>query len=99
MTKIIEIFNVEPSSQVELPSETSLPLTFFDILWLRLPPVQRIFFYEFPHQTSLFFNTLLPKLKQSLSLTLTWIRDTIWIRYCTDTLIWENFKNQDTIRL
>jgi len=70
MTKIIEIFNVAPSSQVELPSETSLPLTFFDILWLRLPPVQRVFFYEFPHQTSIFINTLLPKLKQSLSLTL-----------------------------
>lgn len=70
MTKIIEIFNVPPSSQEQLPTQTSLPLTFFDILWLRLPPVQRIFFYEFPHQTSLFFNTLLPKLKQSLSLTL-----------------------------
>ncbi|XP_058739298.1 phenolic glucoside malonyltransferase 1-like [Vicia villosa] len=70
MAKIIEIFNVSPSSPQELPSQTSLPLTFFDILWLRLPPVQRIFFYEFPHQPSLFFNTLLPKLKQSLSLAL-----------------------------
>lgn len=70
MSKIIEIFNVSPSSQEELPSEISLPLTFFDILWLRLPPVQRIFFYEFPHQTSLFFNTLLPKLKKSLSIAL-----------------------------
>ncbi|CAJ2669117.1 unnamed protein product [Trifolium pratense] len=70
MTKIIEIFNVSPSSQEQLPSQTSLPLTFFDILWLRLPPVQRIFFYEFPNQPSLFFNTLLPKLKKSLSLTL-----------------------------
>ncbi|CAL5191095.1 unnamed protein product [Lathyrus oleraceus] len=70
MTKIIEIFNVSPSSPQELPSEASLPLTFFDILWLRLPPVQRIFFYEFPHQPSLFFNTFLPKLKQSLSLAL-----------------------------
>ena len=72
MSKIIEIFNVAPTSQEELPSETSLPLTFFDILWLRLPPVQRIFFYEFPHQTSLFLNTLLPKLKKSLSIALSY---------------------------
>lgn len=72
MSKIKEIFNVSPSSQEELPSETSLPLTFFDILWLRLPPVQRIFFYEFPHQTSLFYNTLLPKLKKSLSISLSY---------------------------
>ncbi|WJX80789.1 agmatine N(4)-coumaroyltransferase [Trifolium repens] len=70
MTKIIETFNVSPSSQEQLPSQTSLPLTFFDLFWLRLPPVQRIFFYEFPHQPSLFFNTLLPKLKRSLSHTL-----------------------------
>jgi hypothetical protein len=46
------------------------PFLTYLILWLRLPPVQRIFFYEFPHQTSLFFNTLLPKLKRSLSHTL-----------------------------
>ncbi|AES77682.1 anthocyanidin 3-O-glucoside-6-O-malonyltransferase, putative [Medicago truncatula] len=68
-------------SNIELPSETSLPLTFFDILWLRLPPVQRIFFYEFPHQTSLFFNTLLPKLNQSLSLTLSHSY-IFWVNIC-----------------
>jgi len=33
-------------------------------------PVQRIFFYQFLHPTSLFFDTLLPKLKHSLSLAL-----------------------------
>ncbi|WJX75343.1 hypothetical protein P8452_58884 [Trifolium repens] len=70
MIKIIETFNVSPSSQEQLPSQTSLPLTFFDIFWLRLPPVQRIFFYEFLHPNSLFFNTLLPKLIKSLSHTL-----------------------------
>ncbi|KAJ1435338.1 Transferase [Sesbania bispinosa] len=70
--KIVEVFNVAPASGSNelLPSKTSLPLTFFDLLWLRLPPVQRIFFYEFPHPTPLFYDTLLPKLKQSLSLTL-----------------------------
>ncbi|XP_020234928.1 phenolic glucoside malonyltransferase 1 [Cajanus cajan] len=69
--KVVQVFNVAPASEShELPSQTSLPLTFFDILWLRLPPVERIFFYEFPHPTPLFFDTLLPKLKHSLSLAL-----------------------------
>ncbi|ESW11462.1 hypothetical protein PHAVU_008G032100 [Phaseolus vulgaris] len=69
--KVVEVFKVAPSSESnELPTQTTLPLTFFDIFWLRVPPVQRIFFYEFPHPTSLFFDTLLPKLKHSLSLAL-----------------------------
>ncbi|TKY65081.1 Phenolic glucoside malonyltransferase 2 [Spatholobus suberectus] len=69
--KVVEVFRVAPTSESEeLPTQTSLPLTFFDILWLRLPPVQRVFFYEFPHPTPLFFHTLLPKLKRSLSLAL-----------------------------
>ncbi|KAL4382645.1 Malonyl-CoA:anthocyanidin 5-O-glucoside-6''-O-malonyltransferase [Arachis hypogaea] len=73
--KTVQLFKVSPSSlgsQNSLPSSTSLPLTFFDILWLRLPPVQRVFFYEFPNQPSLFYDTILPKLKHSLSLALTY---------------------------
>jgi len=92
MSKIIEILNVAPSSQVEIPSETSLPLTFFDILWLKFPPVQRIFFYEFPHQTSLFFNTLLPKLKQYLSLTLSHFYPLL------GKLIWPNDSHKPIIK-
>ncbi|XP_027349537.1 phenolic glucoside malonyltransferase 1-like [Abrus precatorius] len=69
--KIVEVFRVAPIlGSEELPTQTSFSLTFFDILWLRLPPVQRIFFYEFPHPTSFFFDTLLPKLKHSLALAL-----------------------------
>ncbi|QCE12673.1 shikimate O-hydroxycinnamoyltransferase [Vigna unguiculata] len=69
--KVVHVFNVAPTSESkEVPTQTTLPLTFFDILWLRLPPVQRIFFYHFPHPTHLFFDTLLPKLKRSLSLAL-----------------------------
>ncbi|XXG39042.1 hypothetical protein AAC387_Pa01g0102 [Persea americana] len=54
-------------------SEASLPLTFFDVFWIVLPPVQRLFFYEFSPTnttTSHFFNSLLPHLKHSLSLAL-----------------------------
>ncbi|KAK2650960.1 hypothetical protein Ddye_018449 [Dipteronia dyeriana] len=61
-------------SQVAPPpgsvSTTTVPLTFLDIVWFVCCPVQRIFFYEFPHPTLHFTQTLLPNLKQSLSQTL-----------------------------
>lgn len=44
----------------------SLPLTFFDILWLRFPPVQRIFFYK----SSAPFDVVVSTLKNSLSAAL-----------------------------
>ncbi|CAJ1947120.1 unnamed protein product [Sphenostylis stenocarpa] len=51
-------------------SPTSLSFTFFDVLWLRFRPVERLFFYELPNSTISFFDTILPNLKHSLSLTL-----------------------------
>ncbi|XP_058756886.1 phenolic glucoside malonyltransferase 1-like [Vicia villosa] len=70
--KIIEVCNVEPFHEPSKPSQspTSLPLTFFDLLWLRFPPVQRLFFYELTNSTTFFYEILLPNLKNSLSLTL-----------------------------
>ncbi|XVF66904.1 hypothetical protein PTKIN_Ptkin10aG0076900 [Pterospermum kingtungense] len=49
---------------------TSLPLVHFDLPWFFVAPIQRLFFYEFPHSTSYFIETTLPMLKSSLSLTL-----------------------------
>ncbi|KAF5183390.1 malonyl-coenzyme:anthocyanin 5-O-glucoside-6'''-O-malonyltransferase-like [Thalictrum thalictroides] len=60
--------------QIALPSDsvstTSMPLTFFDLMWLALPPVHRIFFYEMDHSKTQFTKTIIPNLKHSLSLTL-----------------------------
>ncbi|XP_008231011.2 PREDICTED: phenolic glucoside malonyltransferase 1-like [Prunus mume] len=77
VVKVIEICRVAPEPQeVPLPPATPwfLPeLTFFDLFWLRFPPFQSIFFYELPPSsdpTPLFFDSILPKLKASLSLTL-----------------------------
>ncbi|XP_058099944.1 coumaroyl-CoA:anthocyanidin 3-O-glucoside-6''-O-coumaroyltransferase 1-like [Magnolia sinica] len=54
------------------PPPASVPrtahrLTFFDAMWLEVPPVQRLFFYHFSNPTT---TTLLSNLKRSLSLTL-----------------------------
>ncbi|XP_045813002.1 phenolic glucoside malonyltransferase 1-like [Trifolium pratense] len=70
--KVVEVCNIEPFHEPTKPSQspTSLPLTFFDLLWLKFPPVERLFFYEFTNSTNFFYETFLPNLKHSLSLTL-----------------------------
>ncbi|XXG87566.1 hypothetical protein AAC387_Pa11g2222 [Persea americana] len=70
--KVVELSRVSPPPG-SVP-ETSLPLTFFDVFWLPIPPVQRLFFYEFSDPNTIttthFLQSLLPNLKHSLSLTL-----------------------------
>ncbi|XP_059451943.1 malonyl-CoA:anthocyanidin 5-O-glucoside-6''-O-malonyltransferase-like [Corylus avellana] len=69
--KILEVFRVSPQpTSPGSASPSSLPLTLFDLLWLRFPPVQRVFFYEIPPTNASFLDSILPKLKHSLSLTL-----------------------------
>ncbi|XP_027358811.1 phenolic glucoside malonyltransferase 1-like [Abrus precatorius] len=65
--KVHQVCSVSPPQET---SPTSLPFTFYDVLWLRLPPVERLFFYEFLNPTISFFDSILPNLKHSLSLTL-----------------------------
>ncbi|OIW17571.1 hypothetical protein TanjilG_08849 [Lupinus angustifolius] len=70
------IITIQEKSLISPHSSThlSLPLTFFDLLWLRFHPVERIFFYSFPtthsNDPSFFFDKIVPNLKTSLSLTL-----------------------------
>ncbi|XP_058739297.1 malonyl-CoA:anthocyanidin 5-O-glucoside-6''-O-malonyltransferase-like [Vicia villosa] len=62
---------VPPSSSTQ--TTTTTPLTFFDIIWLRFHPAERIYFYTLhdPHShPSFFFQEIVPNLKSSLSLTL-----------------------------
>ena len=69
--EVLEVCIVAPPLETTTTgTPTSLPLTFFDLLWLRFPPVERLFFYNFPHPTTFFFDSVLPKLKHSLSHTL-----------------------------
>ncbi|OEL30804.1 Malonyl-coenzyme A:anthocyanin 3-O-glucoside-6''-O-malonyltransferase [Dichanthelium oligosanthes] len=46
------------------PPETSLPLTFFDIIWLNSPPVERLFFYRLAPDADV--ATIISNLKDSL---------------------------------
>ncbi|XP_059451922.1 malonyl-CoA:anthocyanidin 5-O-glucoside-6''-O-malonyltransferase-like [Corylus avellana] len=69
--KVVDVFRVSPPpTSPDSASPSSLPFTLFDILWLRFPPVQRVFFYEIPPTNASFLDSILPKLKHSLSLTL-----------------------------
>ncbi|KAJ1421507.1 Transferase [Sesbania bispinosa] len=68
---------------------------------VKVTPVQRIFFYEFPHPTPLFYDTLLPKLKQSLSLALGYFYllsgHLIWPLHSHKPII--NYTSGDTVSL
>ncbi|XWS30163.1 hypothetical protein CRYUN_Cryun24cG0094200 [Craigia yunnanensis] len=70
--KVVETTQVTPSSDSpKSATEFSLPLTFFDTISFKFPPVERIFFYRLNDSTPEYFNSvILPKLKHSLSLTL-----------------------------
>ncbi|XP_027349535.1 phenolic glucoside malonyltransferase 1-like [Abrus precatorius] len=64
--KVHEHSFVAPTS---LTQTASLPLTFFDLFWIRNQPVERIFFFSFHSQShsSFFFEKVVPNLKTSLS--------------------------------
>ncbi|KVI04212.1 malonyl-coenzyme A:anthocyanin 3-O-glucoside-6''-O-malonyltransferase-like [Cynara cardunculus var. scolymus] len=71
----LPILTVLDHSHVSPPPATvadaSLPLTFFDILWLTFSPVHHLFFYELPSVSKThFIEDIVPNLKQSLSITL-----------------------------
>ncbi|WOG87864.1 hypothetical protein DCAR_0207096 [Daucus carota subsp. sativus] len=69
MVTVLEHHHVSPPLD---PSVTIklLPLTFFDMMWLTLPPLSRVYFYDFPCSTSQFMETLVLPLKKSLALAL-----------------------------
>ncbi|CAI9299328.1 unnamed protein product [Lactuca saligna] len=70
----LPILTILEESQVSPPLATvvnrSLPLTFFDFLWLTTPPINTLFFYVLPITKQHFTETIIPNLKNSLSITL-----------------------------
>ncbi|XP_021910803.1 malonyl-CoA:anthocyanidin 5-O-glucoside-6''-O-malonyltransferase-like [Carica papaya] len=66
---ITEFTRLSPSSPS--PSHFSLPLTFFDTLWFKFPPTERVFLYQLADLTrESFYSDILPRLKRSLSAAL-----------------------------
>ncbi|KAL1205415.1 Phenolic glucoside malonyltransferase 1 [Cardamine amara subsp. amara] len=67
---IIHVSRVTPSTPNSSESLT-LPLTFFDLLWLKHKAVERVIFYQLTESTRSYFDSVIvPNLKSSLSLTL-----------------------------
>ncbi|KAI3818929.1 hypothetical protein L1987_12750 [Smallanthus sonchifolius] len=65
---VIEDCRISPTP--ETVGERSLTLTFFDLLWLTFPPSHQLFMYELPHSKTHFIGSIIPNLKNSLSITL-----------------------------
>ncbi|XP_052208229.1 malonyl-coenzyme:anthocyanin 5-O-glucoside-6'''-O-malonyltransferase-like [Diospyros lotus] len=66
--KVLEEWKISPP-QGSVPS-TTLPLTFFDIPWLLVPPSQPLFFFPLATTAATFTHSILPTLKLSLSIAL-----------------------------
>ncbi|KAL3647155.1 hypothetical protein CASFOL_008123 [Castilleja foliolosa] len=66
-TTVVETCLVPPPATA---AALSLPLSFFDVIWITFHPIRRLLFYSHPCSKSHFFESIIPNLKQSLSLTL-----------------------------
>lgn len=65
---VLENCGVSPPA--DTVSVTSLPLNFFDLIWITFHPLGRVIFYDFPYSTNHFIEKIVPNLKTSLSLAL-----------------------------
>ena len=71
---------IHESCKIGPPCETEVsePFTIFDMIYFKVRPSERLYFYSLPHahssnhnqSNSFFFDTLIPKLKRSLSIVL-----------------------------
>ncbi|VVB09211.1 unnamed protein product [Arabis nemorensis] len=67
---IIHVSRVTPSTS-DSSESLNLPLTFFDLLWLKHRAVERVIFYQLTDATRSFFDSVIvPNLKSSLSSSL-----------------------------
>ncbi|KAF8098424.1 hypothetical protein N665_0267s0009 [Sinapis alba] len=71
MVSALNVINVSRVTPSDSPESFTLSLTFFDLLWYKLHPVQRVIFYRLTDATRPFFDSVIvPNLKSSLSSSL-----------------------------
>ncbi|KAK6134767.1 hypothetical protein DH2020_031501 [Rehmannia glutinosa] len=70
MATLLETCEISPPPAGDAAGQLTVPLTFFDIPWMHFHPIRRLLFYDYPCSESYFLETIVPKLKKSLSLTL-----------------------------
>ncbi|KAJ4980154.1 hypothetical protein NE237_010934 [Protea cynaroides] len=68
--KVIESRKIGPPKGSVTSATITIPLTFFDLLWLPLPTPQLLYYYDFPHPLTQFTQAFLLHIKHSLSLAL-----------------------------
>ncbi|KAG6428358.1 hypothetical protein SASPL_112609 [Salvia splendens] len=66
--KIVEFHCVSPAAGAG--AEQSLPLVYFDMIWLHSPPAETLYFYHTKYSESYFLETIVPMLIKSLSIAL-----------------------------
>ncbi|KAG6419525.1 hypothetical protein SASPL_121747 [Salvia splendens] len=64
MTTVLETCGISPPPGST--SDLSLPLCFFDIIWIHYHPIRRLLFYNHPCSEAEFSNTIVPNLKHFL---------------------------------
>ncbi|KAL1555580.1 malonyl-coenzyme:anthocyanin 5-O-glucoside-6'''-O-malonyltransferase-like [Salvia divinorum] len=67
-TTVLETSGISPPPGSA--ADLTLPLCFFDIIWVHFHPIRRLIFYNHPCTEAEFSTTIVPNLKHSLSLTL-----------------------------
>ncbi|KAL8500209.1 hypothetical protein ACS0TY_019987 [Phlomoides rotata] len=67
---VLERCGVAPPDAAGEMAEQRLPLTYFDMMWLYFSPIKRLLFYKHPCSATHFRESIIPKLKNSLSQTL-----------------------------
>ncbi|XP_056864197.1 phenolic glucoside malonyltransferase 1-like [Raphanus sativus] len=71
MASSLNVIDVSRITPADSSGSLTLPLTFFDLLWYKLHPVERVIFYRFSDATRPFFDSaIVPNLKSSLSSSL-----------------------------
>ncbi|KAL3643254.1 hypothetical protein CASFOL_014069 [Castilleja foliolosa] len=68
---VVEHSTISPAADSDIPTELSLPVVFFDMLWYDCPANHYVLFFDLPAcSKSHFLDKIVPDLKSSLSLTL-----------------------------